>query len=71
VIVPADVDVEVSGQVAGGELRAFDRRSSGLAVDRTIVDEVDDAIGTLRLEVQVGFGEVTVRRAPASSLTDR
>jgi phage shock protein PspC (stress-responsive transcriptional regulator) len=71
VVVPADVDVEVSGQVGGGELRAFDRLSSGLAVDRTIVDEVDDAIGTLRLEVQVGFGEVTVRRAPASALTDR
>jgi predicted membrane protein len=67
VIVPADVDVEVRGQVAGGELQAFDRRSGGLAVDRTIVDEVDDPVGTLALEVQVGFGEVTVRRAPVVS----
>jgi hypothetical protein len=71
VIVPADVDLEVSGQVAGGELLVLDRRSSGLAVDRTIVDEVADATGTLRLDVQVGFGELVVRRAPASSLADR
>jgi phage shock protein PspC (stress-responsive transcriptional regulator) len=69
IIVPADVTVEVSGQVAGGELTAFGRRSSGLAVDRTIVDEVDDEVGRLELEVQVGFGEVTIRRAPASSAT--
>jgi phage shock protein PspC (stress-responsive transcriptional regulator)/predicted membrane protein len=71
VIVPEDVDVEVTGQIAGGELTAFGRRSTGLAVDRALVDEVDDAVGELQLDVQVGFGEATVRRASPSSTTDR
>jgi phage shock protein PspC (stress-responsive transcriptional regulator) len=62
VIVPEDVDVEVTGQLAGGELVAFGRTSSGLGVDRTIRDEVDDPTGLLRIEVQVAFGQATVRR---------
>jgi phage shock protein PspC (stress-responsive transcriptional regulator) len=70
VIVPSDVSVEITGQIAGGELTAFGRTSSGLAVERTIVDEVEDAAGRLELEVQVGFGEVNVRRAPDTT-TDR
>jgi phage shock protein PspC (stress-responsive transcriptional regulator) len=65
VIVPSDVSVEITGQIAGGELTAFGRTSSGLGVERTIVDEVDDPVGQLELEVQVGFGQVNVRRAPA------
>jgi phage shock protein PspC (stress-responsive transcriptional regulator) len=69
IVVPDDVTVEVTGQVGGGELTAFGRRSSGLAVDRVILDEVDDEVGRLELDVQVGFGEATVRRAAPT--TDR
>jgi phage shock protein PspC (stress-responsive transcriptional regulator) len=71
IVVPDDVTVEVTGQVGGGELNAFDRRSTGLAVDRIILDEVDDEVGRLELDVQVGFGEATVRRAPADATSDR
>jgi hypothetical protein len=71
IVVPDDVTVEVTGQVGGGELTAFGRRSSGLAVDRLILDEVDDEVGRLELDVQVGFGEASVRRADPTSTTDR
>jgi phage shock protein PspC (stress-responsive transcriptional regulator) len=71
IVVPDDVTVEVSGQVGGGELTAFDRRSTGLAVDRIILDEVEDEVGRLELDVQVGFGEATVRRAPSDPTSDR
>jgi phage shock protein PspC (stress-responsive transcriptional regulator) len=69
VVVPADVSVEVTGQVAGGEFTAFGRSSDGLAVSRTVIDEVDDAEGVLVLDAQVAFGEIDVRRA-ASADTD-
>jgi hypothetical protein len=71
VLVPDDVTVEVTAQVAGGELVLFDRTSSGLALDRTVIDEVDDEVGRLELDVQVGFGEANVRRASISTTTDR
>jgi phage shock protein PspC (stress-responsive transcriptional regulator) len=67
VLVPDDVTVEVTAQVAGGELVLFDRTSSGLALDRTVIDEVDDEVGRLELDVQVGFGEANVRRVPAAT----
>jgi hypothetical protein len=69
VLVPDDVTVEATAQVAGGELVLFDLTSSGLALDRTVVDEVDDEVGRLELDVQVGFGEANIRRVPAA--TDR
>jgi hypothetical protein len=71
IVVPDGVTVEVTGQVGGGELTAFGRRSSGLAVDRVILDEVDDEVGRLELDVQVGFGEATVRRAASGATSDR
>jgi phage shock protein PspC (stress-responsive transcriptional regulator) len=65
--VPDDVSVEITGQIAGGELSAFGRTSSGLGVDRSIVDEVEDASGRLILDVQVAFGEASVSRVPAAA----
>jgi phage shock protein PspC (stress-responsive transcriptional regulator) len=71
VSVPDDVSVEITGQVAGGELDALGRTSSGLALERAVVDEVEDADGRLVLDVQVGFGDATVRRVPAATTSDR
>jgi phage shock protein PspC (stress-responsive transcriptional regulator) len=67
VSVPDDVSVEVTGRVGGGELDALGRTSSGLAVERAVVDEVEDGDGRLLLDVQVGFGDASVRRLPATT----
>jgi phage shock protein PspC (stress-responsive transcriptional regulator) len=71
VTIPDDVSVEITGQVAGGELDALGRTTSGLALERAVVDEVEDADGRLVLDVQVGFGDATVRRVPSATTSDR
>jgi phage shock protein PspC (stress-responsive transcriptional regulator) len=71
VAIPDDVSVEITGQVAGGEFDALGRTSSGLALDRAVVDEIDDSDGLLVLDVQVGFGDATVRRVPTATISDR
>ena len=67
-IVPADARVEVDGHVAAGVLRVV----GSPTIEDDDIDEVltiDPAVGTtpsgteIRIEAEVGFGELEVRRA--------
>jgi phage shock protein PspC (stress-responsive transcriptional regulator) len=71
VLVPDDVTVEVTARAAGGELNLFGETSTGMGAERTITDEVDGASGQLFLDVQVGFGEVSVERVLTSDPANR
>lgn len=66
VTVGPDVNVEVSSALAGGEIRLFDQRRAGMAVELRAFDaaEVDDpeSAPTLSLRVNGGFGDLVVRR---------
>jgi hypothetical protein len=61
VIVPDDVNLEVSGQVALGKAMALDTVSEGAGVGVDVSDPALDA-GTLRVKFAVGLGEGMVRR---------
>lgn len=63
--VPADVTVVLDAEVGAGQLEAFGEQSSGLGVDAARTDEGEADGGTLRLTVQMGFGNVEVNRAGA------
>jgi hypothetical protein len=65
VVVPADVAVEVEGEVGAGELRVLDRRDDGLGLDRRVVETGGEGAGRLVLRARVGMGELEVRRAGA------
>jgi phage shock protein PspC (stress-responsive transcriptional regulator) len=71
VLVPDDVTVEVVARAAGGELNLLGETSTGMGVERTVTDEVEGASGQLLLDVQVGFGEVSVVRVLTSDTSDR
>lgn len=58
VLLPADTDVRFEGSVWAGMITAFDRQNSGVAVDMSYNDR---SIPALRLEVNVGFGNIEVR----------
>lgn len=65
VVVPSDVDVEVTAEVTAGELDLFGRVADGMSVsDRAVSETPGDADGVLLLDVRVGLGRVEVRRAP-------
>lgn len=63
--VPADVTVVLDAEVGAGQVEAFGEQSSGLGVDAVRTDEGEADGGTLRLTVQMGFGNVEVNRAGA------
>jgi len=65
VIVPEDVTVEVSGQTGAGEMRLLGGHNTGVGLDRTVVDEVPGSDVRLTLDIQIGFGQVTVWREAA------
>lgn len=62
--VPSDVDVTVRGTAGAGDLMLFGNESNGTDVNRTVTDVGADGPGggTLRLDVEVGFGAVEVIR---------
>lgn len=66
VIVPPDINVEVSANLAGGEIQLFERRVAGLGVELSVDDEAavadPDAAPTLTLQIDGGFGDLRVRR---------
>lgn len=64
VLVPEDVSVEVVARLGAGEARLIDLRSDGVGIDREVVDEVDGSEHLLRVEVEVGLGQVFVDRLP-------
>ena len=63
--VPAEVTVVLDAQVGAGQVDAFGEQSSGLGADAVRTDEGEPDGGTLRLTVQMGFGNVEVNREGA------
>lgn len=61
VVVPPDVAVEVSGRVGTGEIELFGESQGGLGV--TAVTRREGDAGPLVLDLDVGFGQITVARA--------
>lgn len=66
VIVPPEVNVDVSASLGGGDLQVFDQRRTGLGIDLQVFDPapIDDpeSAPTLTLRVNGGFGDLVVRR---------
>lgn len=62
VLVPAGVTVEVRGRVAAGEINVLGRSNSGVGVAMDERFDDGDAEATLKLDLQVGFGQIEVRR---------
>jgi predicted membrane protein len=63
VIVPSDARVEVDGRVRAGEIEAFGERQQGSNLDFTTSDPGSELGGRLELDLNAGFGVVSVRRA--------
>jgi hypothetical protein len=63
VIVPTDVTVDVEARTGAGEVDLFGRNQGGLGVNNEARDLGESRAGELDINAQVGFGEVTVRRA--------
>ena len=63
--VPEEVTVVLDAQVGAGQVDAFGEQSSGLGVDAVRTDDGEPDGGTLRLTVQMGFGNVEVSREGA------
>lgn len=63
VIVPSDARVEVDGRVRAGEIEAFGERQQGSNLDLTASDPGSELGGRLELDLNAGFGVVSVRRA--------
>lgn len=59
VIVPADVPLRVEGRVGAGSINLFDAEREGLGVE--LVREIGAGPPRLRLLLEVGMGEITVR----------
>lgn len=68
VVVPDDVSVELIGRVGAGELWLLDRRTDGVGLERTVVDDVAGSDARLVVEVNVGFGEGRVERTGAGAV---
>ena len=64
VVVPPRVRVIATGHSGIGEVRLFGRDENGLDVDNGATDG-DVEAGTLRLHLDVGFGQVEVVREPS------
>ncbi|HEX6577331.1 MAG TPA: PspC domain-containing protein [Jiangellaceae bacterium] len=64
VVVPPDVDVLVNADVGIGEIRTFDGTSGGLGQERRMTDLGTDGRGggDLRLDLDLGIGNIEVRR---------
>lgn len=63
VIVPADVDLEIRGEVTGGEIRLPDGSSTdGWHRDVDWQEDVPDDTGRLRLDLDLRFGEAVISR---------
>jgi len=65
VTVPDEVAVELDAQVGMGQVDAFGSASSGVGVSRTRDYPGEADGGTLRLDIEMGFGNVEVDRASA------
>jgi len=63
VVVPDHINVNVDAQVGAGEIDLFHRVQGGLGVDQDERFTGRRREGTLDLDAQVGFGEITLRRA--------
>jgi len=68
VLVPADASAVVDAHVGAGQTRLFGQRHSGLNVSDHTVDTPADANGTVRLDLDVSVGELTVCRLPTATV---
>lgn len=62
VVVPKDVPVKSTVHVQGGEVTLFGINRNGWDVDHDLREPGDRDLGTLTLEIDMNFGEITVRR---------
>ena len=67
VIVPEGLDVVATGAVGAGDVTVFDSGQDGLGVELGGRHDEDAELGTLRLDVQLGVGEIVVRTASGTS----
>lgn len=65
VLVPDGMTVDVTTDVGAGESNVLDRRQNGVGVTSELRDEGDADSGTLVLDLQVGLGQIEVRRVDA------
>jgi len=63
VIVPKDITVDVEARVGAGEADLFRRTQSGLGVNDELRETGERGAGRLDVDAQVGFGQITIRRA--------
>lgn len=63
VVVPEEVNVTVEARSGAGEVDLFGRNQGGLGVNNEARDRGEPDGGNLDIEANVGFGEVTIRRA--------
>ena len=68
VLVPADASAVVDAHVGAGQTRLFGQRHSGLNVTDHTVDTPANASGTVRLDLDVAVGELTVCRLPTAAV---
>lgn len=62
VIVPANVNVDVTCTADVGDVRCLNRSQDWRDIDLHVVDNVPNAVGTLHLDVHAGAGDVEVYR---------
>jgi phage shock protein PspC (stress-responsive transcriptional regulator) len=62
VVVPREVPVKTTVHVQGGDVTLFGINRSGWDVDHDLREPGDRDLGTLNLDIQMNFGEITVRR---------
>ncbi|HYZ93077.1 MAG TPA: PspC domain-containing protein, partial [Actinomycetota bacterium] len=72
VVVPEDIPVKTNVHVQGGDVTLFGINRSGWDVDFDYRERGDTDLGTLNLDIQLNFGEVTVRDIePGEEFTQR
>lgn len=62
VIVPDDVDVDVSGRLRGGESMVLGELRTGLGITFDTVSTITDPEAMLELDVNTGFGDIIIER---------
>jgi predicted membrane protein len=67
VILPADASVTINAHVGAGQSRIFGHYRSGLNVSDHTSDTPTAPSGTIRLDLDVAVGELTVCREPIAS----
>jgi predicted membrane protein len=63
VVVPDGMDVDVTAQVVGGDVRLFDRRADGFDVTLESFRDAGDGVPDMSINIDLVGGEIIVREA--------